>query len=144
MTNLEHLARKFLSETHIKNLLEGEWVPAFDENGNELYGIRGRIGVARMSAKGHQLGVDLFEMQPGAAFPLHTHSGDHILYGIKGKVYVSVDGVDYLMKEGDSVFIPAEYAHGVKTIPDDNIPAQFLAFGYPHKHVSAKDRMKLV
>jgi quercetin dioxygenase-like cupin family protein len=100
--------------------------------------------VAHVSAEGHELGVDLFEMQPGSSFPLHTHDGDHILYGIKGQVHVSVDGKDHVMKEGDSVFIPAEYPHGVKTIIDNNEPVQFLAFGYPHKHVSAKDRMKLV
>ena len=144
MTNLEHITRKFLAETHIKNLLKGEWIPAFDENGNQLPGIKGRVGVAHLSAEGKEIGVDLFEMQPESHFPLHTHDGDHILYGISGKVYVSVDGKEHIMNPGDSVFIPAEYPHGVKTIPNNNEPAQFLAFGYPHKHVSALDRMRLV
>jgi quercetin dioxygenase-like cupin family protein len=144
MTGLEAAARRFISETHIKSLLEGAWLPTFDDSGKQLQGIRGRIGVAQTTKDGIEMGVDLFEMEPGSAFPLHTHEGDHILYGIKGQVYVSVDGIDHILKEGDSMFIPAEYPHGVKTIPDSKEVAQFLAFGHPHKHVSALDRLKLI
>jgi quercetin dioxygenase-like cupin family protein len=141
---LESAARAFCQSDHIKNVCDGVWVTLQDENGNELRGIRGRIGAASVSLTGHEIGVDLIEMQPGSAFPLHVHPGDHILFVLKGVGCVSIDSVDHTVKDGDTIFIPAEYPHGVKTIPEYEFPFTFLAFGHPHKHLSAPDRMRIV
>jgi quercetin dioxygenase-like cupin family protein len=144
-TVLEHAARQFVAEDHIRSLLAGEWVPLHDEAGAPLPGIRGRVGAAATAADGHEIGVDLIEMQPGTAFPLHTHPGDHVLYVQSGAGCVHVDGTDHRVKPGDTIFIPAEYPHGVQGPPAGTVyPLVFLAFGHPHKHVSASDRMKVV
>ncbi len=97
-----------------------------------------------MTFSGYEIGVDFIEMQPGSAFALHVHPGDHILYVVKGTGCVHIDGVDHRIKDGDTIFIPAEYPHGVKTVEDSKAPFQFLAFGHPHKHLDATDRMFLV
>lgn len=141
---LESAARSFCASEHLKNVLHGEWTSLYDEEGRELPGIRGRAGAYSMTFTGYEIGVDLIEMQPGAAFPLHVHPGDHILYVLNGAGCVHIDGVDHRLKEGDTVFIPAEYPHGVKTIEGYPLPFQFLAFGHPHKHLDATDRMLLV
>ena len=143
-TILKSALRKFKSEKHIKNVLSGAWTKLFDEHGNELKGIRGRIGVYETKVDGTKIGVDLIEMSAGSAFPLHTHDGDHILYGLSGNGMVHVDGTDHPMKPGDTVFIPAEYPHGVKTYSDAPESFVLLAFGHPHKKLEALDRMKLV
>lgn len=142
---LKQAQRKFVEEDHIANLLEGEWVPLFDQWGNELDGIRGRMGVAAMSMSGHEIGVDYIEMDPGAAFPLHDHPGDHILYVIENEGVVHAGGEDHRVRAGDSIFIAAEDPHGVKALepPYDDV-FRFLAFGHPHKHVSAEDRMHVL
>jgi quercetin dioxygenase-like cupin family protein len=143
-TVLESAVRSFRESDHIKNVLNGEWTSLYDETGNKLEGIRGRMGAFSMTTSGHEIGVDLIDMQPGSAFPLHVHPGDHILYVMSGDGCVSVDGIDHKVKGGDTIFIPAEYPHGVKS---DNVQSGrlvFLAFGHPHKHLDAKDRMKLV
>jgi len=144
MTSLEIMARQFAAETYIVNLLQGEWMPLFDDHGNMLPGIRGRMGVAHLTSEGHELGIDLIEMQPGSLFPLHFHDGDHIIYGVSGTVYVHVDGTDHTMNPGDTVFIPAELPHGVKTIPGNQKVSVFLAIGNRHKPLSATDRMHVV
>ena len=141
---LESAARAFQKSDHIKNLGEGEWASLYDEHGSELRGIRGRMGAYSVSLTGHEIGVDLIEMQPGSAFPLHVHPGDHILFVLKGTGCVSIDSVDHVVTEGDTIFIPAEYPHGVKTLPVYDFPFTFLAFGHPHKHLDATDRMRLV
>jgi quercetin dioxygenase-like cupin family protein len=141
---LETAVRSFSSSEHIKNVLDGQWTSLYDEAGHELPGIRGRAGAYSMTFSGHEIGVDLIEMQPGSAFGLHVHPGDHILYVISGIGSVHVDGVDHRVKEGDTVYIPAEYPHGVKTVEDSVLPVRFLAFGHPHKHLDATDRMRLV
>jgi quercetin dioxygenase-like cupin family protein len=93
---------------------------------------------------GPEIGADLIEMQPGSAFPLHIHPGEHILYVIQGQGLVHVDGVDQRVKTGDTIFIPAEYPHAVKTISTATEPFLILAVGYPHKHIDATDRMKII
>jgi quercetin dioxygenase-like cupin family protein len=136
--------RHFTSDEHIQNVLSGEWADLFDEANNRLEGIRGRIGAAALTTDGIEIGADLIEMQPGSAFPLHKHPGDHILYVISGRGIVHIDGADYSITTGDTIFIPAEYPHGVKTYQDATTSFQFLAVGYPHKHLSSKDRMSLI
>lgn len=138
---LRAATRKFLAEKHLKNLLEGNWVEMFDADGILLKGIRGRIGACATKVDGTDIGVDLLEMQPGSAFPLHEHDGDHILYFVSGTGIVHINGTDHAVKTSDSIFIPAEYPHGVRVPEDATEILLTLAFGHPHKHVSAKDRM---
>jgi quercetin dioxygenase-like cupin family protein len=137
-------ARSFCKEEHLRNVLEGQWTDLFNEHGQKLEGIRGRIGAYSMTCSGHEVGVDLIEMQPGSAFPLHVHPGDHILYVVEGMGCVHIDGVDHKVTAGDTIFIPAEYPHGVKTLASYPSRFVFLAFGHPHKHLDALDRMILV
>ena len=141
---LEDAVRSFVKEDHIKNVLAGAWVRLHDEHGQVLRGIRGRMGAASMSMSDHEIGVDLIEMEPGSAFPLHTHPGDHILYILEGLGIIKVNEKQHIVREGDTVFIPAEHAHGVSTKAGENTIFRFLAFGHPHKHISAKDRMTIV
>jgi quercetin dioxygenase-like cupin family protein len=115
-----------------------------DDSGNSLTGIRGRSGVAAPTVEGIEIGADVIEMLPGSAFPYHTHSGEHILYVIQGSGYVYIDGIDHSIKEGDTIFIAAEYPHGVKTDKIATSPFLLLAFGYPHKHIGSLDRMRIV
>ena len=136
--------RRFTSSQHIRNVLAGEWHDLFDQSGNRLDGIRGRIGAAALTESGIEIGADLIEMQPGSAFPLHKHPGDHILYVISGRGIVHVDGTDHTIVTGDTIFVPAEYPHGVKTYPDEATPFRLLAVGHPHINLSSKDRMQIV
>jgi quercetin dioxygenase-like cupin family protein len=127
-----------------QNLSSVGWVALRDEHGGKLAGIRGKRGVAAASAGGPEFGIDLIEMAPGAAFPLHTHDGDHILYVVEGRGVVHVDGVDHLARPGDTIFISARYPHGVRAHSARSERLVFLAVGYPYRPVGATDRMKLV
>src|ERR1035438_5562512 len=99
---LDSAVREFRESDHIKSVLEGEWTSLCDEYGNQLVGIRGRMGAASMTITGFEIGVDLIEMQPGSAFPLHKHPGDHILYVLEGTGCVAVDGNDHIVRGGDT------------------------------------------
>lgn len=142
---LKSALRKYVSEDYIKNVLAGEYTELYDELGNPLPGIKGRMGVTAVTEAGHDIGVDYICMSPGSQFPLHVHPGDHILYILSSQIgMVHVNGKDLVVKEGDSVFIPAEFPHGVKTHPEATEEFKFLAFGHPHKHLDATDRMHQV
>ena len=140
---LHAAARKWIKEKHLRNILKGAWTPMYDSDGNLLPRIRGRIGAVSNSMHDLEIGVDLIEMQPGTAFPLHIHDGDHVLYVESGTGAVHINGKDRQIKKGDTVFIAAEYPHGVlgpkKTAKK---PLVIVAFGHPHTHVESKHRMR--
>lgn len=144
MNSLVDMVRQFSRESHIRNVIGGELTLMVDDTGHPLAGIRGRAGVALPTMEGVELGADLIEMEPGSSFPLHTHAGEHILYVVKGEGYVHVDGIDHAVQEGDTIFVPAEYVHGVKTRENSACPLLLLAVGYPHKPIDAHDRMRVV
>jgi quercetin dioxygenase-like cupin family protein len=129
---------------HIRSVEAGPWIALVDDCGRALPGVRGRAGVSAVRGTGAALGADLVEMQPGSSFPLHTHPGDHILYIVEGSGFVHVDGVDHEMRRGDTIFVPAEYPHGVRTRPDASGPLVFLAVGHPHRPLDSRDRMRVV
>lgn len=143
-TVLECALRRFVSSEHIRNVLAGAWVDMFDNHGKKLVGIRGRIGVSAQGISGQEIGLDLMEMQPGSAFPLHTHEGDHIMYVVSGRAICHVGGNDNALKAGDSIFIPAELPHGFACPADATEPLLFIAVGHPHRKLDSTDRMKLV
>ena len=144
MDSILHAAvRKWIRGEHLRNVLSGTWTPMYDSDGKLLKGIRGRIGAVGAGMYGLDVGVDLIEMQPGTEFPLHVHDGDHILFIESGTGAVHIDGKDRPVKKGDSIFIAAEYPHGVQgTAKGAKEPLVIIAFGHPHIHVASKRRMK--
>lgn len=110
---LQRAHRAFVAEQHVVNVLQGEWLPLYREDGEQLVGIRGRAGAFGLMADGKEIGGDLIEMQPGSSFGTHVHEGDHLLYCIRGEGQVYIDGEMRHWEEGDTVFIAADFPHGV-------------------------------
>lgn len=141
-----HIVRfVFNPDDHLIDLETGEWLQMREEDGAALpgcEGVRGPVAISR--ASGHEIGLDLIRLQPGASFPMHTHPGDHILVAIEGAFDVSIGGTDWRVEQGRAIYIPADQPHNVKTIPGNSRPIKFLAFGHPHRDVDATDRMHKV
>ena len=124
---------------------QAPWVRLYDEKGKVLEGILGKKGSSAVSAFDNlEMGLDIVKMTPGSGFPLHTHSGGHILYLLSGRAQVVIGGQSYDLNKQNSIYIPAHLPHGVQTIQGEYEEVIFLAFGHPHKHIQAKDRMKYV
>lgn len=138
------LQTRFDADKHVRHFADLPWEPMVDEEGNTLDGIRGKTGATEIGSDGEEIGADLIEMQPGTAFPLHTHPGDHILYAISGRGTVTIDGEPRLFVAGTTFYIAGSYPHNVGTIPGESEPFTLLALGHPKKHVSARDRMHVV
>ncbi|MEH0971291.1 cupin domain-containing protein [Micromonospora sp. CPCC 205546] len=135
---------QFDPQRHIQNLSTGQSLKLLHSDGSVLDGISGVPGAAELIESGAEVGVDRIIMDPGAEFELHTHPGAHILYVLKARGFIHVDGVDYDMVEGDSVYVPANFAHGVKTNKKVDEPFEILAFGVPHMPIDSRDRMTVV
>lgn len=128
----------------ILNLEQTEWLTMVDDAGTPLHGIVGRAGVVGIVPDAGEIGVDMIRVEPGSAFPLHTHPGAHILYVTEGEGYIAVAVTEYSIRAGDSVFVAAEFPHSVRNPKESNCALTFLAIGMPHKHVGSSERMRVV
>jgi mannose-6-phosphate isomerase-like protein (cupin superfamily) len=134
--------RTWKLQQHLRHLSEENWVPMLDDKGNKLAGIEGMPGVRDQKPDGTFIGADFVRMQPGTAFPLHTHEGDHEIYFISGFGFVSIADEHINVRGGHAIHIPAEYPHAVWVSDRALEPLIFFAAGHPHHHVDAPDRMK--
>ncbi|MEH1016320.1 cupin domain-containing protein [Micromonospora sp. CPCC 206060] len=135
---------RFDPNRHISNVLTGREVRLLSSDKSILPGIVGVPGCAELIGGVTEIGVDRIIMESGARFELHTHPGAHILYVMRSRGFIHIDGVDYEIGAGDTVFVPADYAHGVKTNTAVTEPFELLAFGVPHMPLESPDRMTLV
>lgn len=88
----------------------------------------------------HRLGVDRISVPAGKGFPPHTHPGDHLLFVIKGRGTITMDGVIYPTSPGDVFFVPGHHPHAVGAIDEHHL----LAVGAPHRMPDDPSRMALV
>ena len=139
---IENQLRKFVSEEHIKNVYAGKWVEMFDDRGRKLSGIRGKVGVTALGIDGHEIGLDLMELQPGTGFPLHSHAGDHILFVVSGEGIAMIGPEEHHLGMGDSIFVPAEQPHSFTALANITDPWIVVSVGHPHKHLSSVDRLR--
>jgi len=133
MPNIEEGGREF-----IRNLYRAEWVQLIP-GARGCAGVRGFPSDISDELSNLPLGIDLLEMEPGAAFPTHTHGGAHILFILKGKGTVTMDGTVYPTEPGDCFYIPGHFAHGVAAIEKHS----FLAIGFPHRALNDPLRMDI-
>ena len=81
-------------------------------------------GIKRTDLQRHDLSVPgreviqvRVELDPGVAFPKHTHPGEEIIYVLEGALEYEVDGKPPVtLKAGDVLFIPAGTIHSAKNV----------------------------
>lgn len=56
--------------------------------------------------------------------PLDYHPGREFEYLLEGRAMVRVNDKEYILEEGDSIFLDSAYPHGIKAL--DNKPCRFL------------------
>ncbi|RMH56673.1 MAG: cupin domain-containing protein [Candidatus Hydrogenedentota bacterium] len=65
-----------------------------------------------------------FTIGPGGSMPLHTNSVEHGQYVLSGRARVVIGGEDFMVEEGDVVFIPGGVEHSYETLGEE--PFVFL------------------
>lgn len=81
-----------------------------------------QAGVKRTDLHRHDLGVPgreaiqvRVDIEPGVAFPNHTHPGEEIIYVLAGALEYQVEGKPPVtLKAGDVLFIPAGTIHSAR------------------------------
>ncbi len=85
-------------------------------------------GIKRTDLQRHDLGMPgreviqvRVDLDPGVAFPNHTHPGEEIIYVLEGTFEYQVEGRPPMtLKAGDVLFIPAGTIHAARNVGSGN------------------------
>ena len=94
--------------TRIKNINKAE-VMALKEQVEYQDGQ----GVSKTLAQNEHVSVTLFSFDKGEEIGTHESGGDAFVTCLDGVGKVTIDGEEYILKEGDSIVMPAKHPHAV-------------------------------
>ncbi len=69
--------------------------------------------VSKTLAQNDALSVTLFSFAKGEEISTHKSDGDAFVTCLDGVGKITIDGVDYLLHEGESIVMPAGHPHAV-------------------------------
>jgi quercetin dioxygenase-like cupin family protein len=73
-----------------------------------------------LSVPGREVVQVRVDLDPGVAFPSHTHPGEEIIYVIEGTWEYEIGGRVVKAEAGDVLFIPAATIHSAKNVGAGN------------------------
>jgi quercetin dioxygenase-like cupin family protein len=92
--------------------------------GYGLYSSAQQQGIKRTELQRHELSVPgreviqvRVDLDPGVAFPAHSHPGEEIAYVLDGVWEYDIEGkAPVTLKAGEALFIPAGTVHSAKNV----------------------------
>lgn len=69
------------------------------------------------------------EFDPGCAVPLHYHNCEESVMLLEGEAVATIDGVEQVVKPGDTTFIPAGIHHFFRNTSDTQKMRIFWVYG---------------
>ncbi len=69
--------------------------------------------VSRTLAQNEHVSVTLFSFDKGEEISTHESGGDAFVTCLDGVGKITIDGVEYILKEGESIVMPAKHPHAV-------------------------------
>lgn len=69
--------------------------------------------VSRTLAQNDAVSVTLFSFAKGEEISTHRSEGDAFVTCLEGVGKITIDGKEYILKEGQSIIMPADHPHAV-------------------------------
>lgn len=85
--------------------------------GKKLEGVRMRVLIGPEDGAPNFI-MRLFELDPGAEVPLHTHDWEHEVYVLEGEGELEVEGRRYELTAGMCAFVPPGVPHAFRNTSD--------------------------
>ena len=85
----------------------------------EVLTLRGQVSyqsgqvVSRTLAQNEHVSVTLFSFDKGEEISTHESGGDAMVTCLDGVGKITVDGVEHILHEGESIVMPARHPHAV-------------------------------
>mgnify|MGYP000378049615 FL=1 len=92
----------------MKNIPKSEIIRLKDE----IEYIDGQIASKTLVQNGY-VSMTLFSFEKGEEISTHEAGGDAFVTCLDGVGKITIDGIDYELKEGDSIVMPARHPHAV-------------------------------
>lgn len=92
----------------MKNIPKSEIIRLKDE----IEYIDGQIASKTIVQNGY-VSMTLFSFEKGEEISTHEAGGDVFVTCLDGVGKITIDGIDYELKEGDSIVMPARHPHAV-------------------------------
>ena len=70
-------------------------------------------GVSRTLAQNEHVSVTLFSFDKGEEISTHESGGDAMVTCLDGVGRITIDGVEHILHEGESIVMPARHPHAV-------------------------------
>ena len=83
--------------------------------GNQVSYQKGQV-VSKTLAQNGALSLTLFAFDKGEEISSHESGGDAMVTCLDGEGKITIDGKTYLLKEGESIVMPAKKPHAVYAI----------------------------
>jgi quercetin dioxygenase-like cupin family protein len=94
--------------TGIKNISKAEVVTLKEQVAYQA----GQV-VSKTLAQNEHLSITLFAFDKDEEISTHESGGDAFVTCLDGVGKITIDGVEYLLKEGESIVMPAKHPHAV-------------------------------
>ena len=94
--------------TGIKNINKAEVVTLKEQVAYQA----GQV-VSKTLAQNAHLSITLFAFDKDEEISTHESGGDAFVTCLDGVGKITIDGVEYLLKEGESIVMPAKHPHAV-------------------------------
>lgn len=69
--------------------------------------------VSKTLVQNGAVGITLFAFSKGEGISSHESTGDAMVYCLYGKGLITIDGVEYTIKDGETIIMPAGHPHAV-------------------------------
>lgn len=69
--------------------------------------------VSKTLAQNPALSITLFSFDKGEEISAHSAAGDAFVTCLDGEGKITIDGIDYILHEGESIVMPAGHPHAV-------------------------------
>ena len=79
---------------------------------DEIAYQKGQV-VSKTLVQNDSVGITLFSFDKGEEISTHESGGDAFVTCLDGVGKITVDGVEYIIKEGESIVMPARHPHAV-------------------------------
>ena len=79
---------------------------------DEIAYQKGQV-VSKTLVQNDSVGITLFSFDKGEEISMHESGGDAFVTCLDGVGKITVDGVEHIIKEGESIVMPARHPHAV-------------------------------
>lgn len=88
---------------------------------NEFFGQVFRQVIFSPSTTGNNFQkLAYIDVPPGAVGTAHVHLGEEVVFTLKGRAILEIDGEDHVLEAGTAFLIPPDTPHPARVVGDEN------------------------